>query len=72
MTPDALIEIAKVAGVPTAILLYMWINRNPAPKSEEDPAKQILAKLEDIETMKETLHRLESIAGILLDRTPRK
>lgn len=63
MTPETLAEIAKTAGIPAAILLYMWINRAPTPKEKrEDPAERILQELLD----------LRSDIHVLLDRTTRK
>lgn len=63
MTPETLAEIAKTAGIPAAILLYMWINRAPTPKEKrEDPAERILQELSD----------LRSDIHVLLDRTTRK
>lgn len=63
MTPETLAEIAKTAGLPAAILLYMWINRAPTPKEKrEDPAERILQELRD----------LRSDIHVLLDRTTRK
>ena len=65
MTPDALLEIAKVAGVPGAILIYMWMNRNPAPKEQGDPAKQLLAKLD---AMEDRIIAVDTKIEVLLDR----
>lgn len=63
MTPETLAEIAKTAGIPAAILLYMWINRAPTPKEKrEDPVERILQELRD----------LRSDIHVLLDRTTRK
>lgn len=63
MTPETLAEIAKTAGLPAAILVYMWINRSPTPKEKrEDPAERILQELRD----------LRSDIHVLLDRTTRK
>ena len=63
MTPETLAEIAKAAGIPAAILLYMWINRAPTPKEKtDDPAQKILQELRD----------LRSDIHVLLDRTQRK
>ena len=69
MTPETLLEIGKVIGLPGAILLYMWMNRNPAPKDQGDPAKQLLERLDSIDARQE---RTEGKIDILLDRTPRK
>lgn len=65
MTPEHLAEIAKTIGVPAAILLFMWLNRNPAPKQDGDPAKQLLAKLEAIE---DRLIDVQAEIKVLLDR----
>jgi hypothetical protein len=65
MTPEALLEIAKVVGLPSAILVYMYINRNPAPKDQGDPAKQLLAKLD---AMEDRLIDVQSEIKVLLDR----
>ncbi len=64
MTPEIL-ELAKVAGLPTAILVYMWINRSPATKDQGDPAKQVLAKLD---AMEDRIIDLQSEMKVLLDR----
>lgn len=70
MTPDVLAEIAKMAGLPAAILIYMWVNRSPSPKEKtEDPAAKILARLDAIEDRQIATH---SLLEILMDRTPRK
>lgn len=63
MTPEALLEIGKVAGVPSAILLYMWINRNP--RDQGDPAKQLLQKLD---AMEDRIIELQAKIEVLLDR----
>ena len=69
MTPETLAEIAKTAGLPAAILLYMWINRAPTPKEKhDDPATRILAKLESIEDRILDNH---ADLQILKDRKPR-
>lgn len=65
MTPETLLEIGKVIGLPGAILLYMYMNRNPAPKSEGDPAKQLLAKLD---AMEDRIIELQAKVEVLLDR----
>jgi hypothetical protein len=65
MTPEALLEIGKVIGLPAAILLYMWMNRNPAPKDQGDPAKQLLAKLD---AMEDRIIDLQAEVKVLLDR----
>jgi len=65
MTPETLLEIAKVVGLPSAILVYMYINRNPAPKDQGDPAKQLLAKLD---AMEDRIIDLQSEIKVLLDR----
>ena len=65
MTPEHLAEIAKTIGVPAAILLFMWLNRSPAPKTDGDPAKQLLAKLEIIE---DRLIDVQAEIKVLLDR----
>ncbi len=69
MTPETLAEIAKTAGLPAAILLYMWINRAPTPKEKrDDPATRILAKLDSIEDRILDNH---ADLQILKDRKPR-
>lgn len=65
MTPEALLEIAKVVGLPSAILVYMYINRNPAQKDQDDPAKQLLAKLD---AMEDRIIDLQAEMRVLLDR----
>lgn len=69
MTLDTLTELAKVVGLPAALLVFMWMNRNPAPKDQGDPAKQIIERLDSIDARQE---RTEGKVDILLDRTPRK
>lgn len=68
MTPEIL-ELAKVVGLPAAVLLYMWMNRTPAPKDQGDPERKVHERLDAIEARQE---RTESKVDILLDRTPRK
>jgi hypothetical protein len=65
MTPETLLEIGKVVGLPSAILVYMWMNRNPAPKDQGDPAKQLLAKLD---AMEDRIIDLQAEVKVLLDR----
>jgi hypothetical protein len=65
MTPEALLELAKVLGIPGAILLYMWMNRAPAPKDQGDPAKQLLSKLDAIE---DRIIDVQAEIKVLLDR----
>lgn len=65
MTPETLLEIAKVVGLPSAILVYMYINRNPATKDQDDPAKQLLAKLD---AMEDRIIDLQAEMRVLLDR----
>ncbi len=65
MTPETLLEIGKVIGLPGAILLYMYMNRNPAPKDQGDPAKQLLAKLD---VMEDRIIDLQAEVKVLLDR----
>lgn len=65
MTPETLLEVGKVIGLPGAILLYMWMNRNPTPKDQGDPAKQLLAKLD---AMEDRIIDLQSEVKVLLDR----
>lgn len=67
MTPETLLELAKVIGAPAAILLYIWFNRTPASKPLPPPAGA-----EDIEAIRDAMHRLESKVDILLDRGSRK
>lgn len=63
MTPELFGEIVKVGGLPAAILIYMWMNRNP--KEQADPAKQLLAKLD---AMEDRIIDLQSEIKVLLDR----
>ena len=60
-----MIELGKVAGLPAAILLYMWMNRAPATKDPGDPAKQVLAKLD---AMEDRIIALDTKVEVLLDR----
>lgn len=64
MTPEIL-ELAKVVGLPAAVLLYMWMNRAPATKDPGDPAKQVLAKLD---AMEDRVIDLQAKVEVLLDR----
>ncbi len=70
MTPELFAQISTAIGGPGAVLFLWWYTRN-STKSEQkaDPAK---SAAEDIEAIKEILHRLETNMEILLDRTPRK
>ena len=72
MTPETLLEVGKVIGLPGAILLYMWMNRNPVPKDQGDPAKQLLAKLDVIHSqnnaMEDRIIDLQAEVKVLLDR----
>lgn len=63
MTPETLFEIGKVTGLPAAILIYMWMNRNP--KEQNDPAKQLLAKLD---AMEDRIIEVQSKIEVLIDR----
>lgn len=65
MTPEALLEIAKVVGLPSAILVYMYINRNPTQKDQGDPARQLLQKLD---AMEDRIIDLQAEMRVLLDR----
>jgi hypothetical protein len=65
MTPDTLLELAKVIGLPAAFLAFMWMNRNPGPKDQGDPAKQLLAKLD---AMEDRIIDLQAEIKVLLDR----
>lgn len=65
MTPETLLEIAKVVGLPSAILVYMYINRNPATKDQGDPARQLLQKLD---AMEDRIIDLQAEMRVLLDR----
>ena len=64
MTPEIL-ELAKVVGLPAAVLLYMWMNRAPAVKDPGDPAKQLLGKLD---AMEDRIIELQAKVEVLLDR----
>lgn len=64
MTPEIL-ELAKVVGLPAAVLLYMYMNRSPATKDPGDPAKQVLAKLD---AMEDRIIDLQAKVEVLLDR----
>ncbi len=71
MTPEIL-ELAKVVGLPAAVLLYMWMNRAPATKDPGDPAKQVLAKLDEIARNQDITDNrviaLDTKVEVLLDR----
>ena len=69
MNPEAIAELAKTFGLPAAILLFMWINRNPLAKTDKpDPAKQISDDLHDI---KMRVIEMEGHLKVLVDRKSR-
>ena len=80
MNPEAIAELAKTFGLPAAILLFMWINRNPLAKTDKpDPAKQIADDLHDIKAsvgrieadIKASVGKIEADMKVLLDRKSR-
>ena len=74
MTFDAFVELAKVIGIPAALLAYIIINRTPAPKEPpaNNAAQAIDALRDEIAEDRAAMHRLESKVDILLDRGSRK
>lgn len=70
MTPELFAQVATAIGGPGAVAFLWWTMSRPAQSDKKaDPAK---TAAEDIEAIKEILHRLETNMEILLDRTPRK
>lgn len=69
MTPELFGQITTAIGGPGAVLFLWWYLSRQQPDKKPDPAK---AAAEDIEAIKEILHRLESKVEILLDRGSRK
>lgn len=58
MTPEAIQELATTFGVPGAVLIYMWINRGKREEPAENPVKQVVSRLDDINAR---LIRVETI-----------
>lgn len=70
MTPELFAQLTTAIGGPGAVLFLWWYMSRPVQAEKKpDPAK---AAAEDIEAIKEILHRLESKVEILLDRGNRK
>lgn len=68
MTPDLVAELFKVGVPPAVIVLLMWMMRNPAPKEQNDPAKQLLAKLDEIARQNiENRHQNDAIENRIID-----
>lgn len=70
MTPELFAQLTTAIGGPGAVLFLWWYMSRPAQSEKKpDPAR---AAAEDIEAIREILHRLESKVEILLDRGSRK
>lgn len=70
MTPELFGQVTTAIGGPGAVLFLWWyLSRQNPQKKPDDPAK---SAAEDIEAIKDIMHRLESKVDILLDRGNRK
>lgn len=67
MTPELFSQIATAIGGPGAVLFLWWYLSRSTEKSS-DPAT---SAAEDIKTIREILHRMETDMQIILDRTQR-
>lgn len=70
MTPELFAQISTAIGGPGAVVFLWWYMSRPA--KTETKADQARAAAEDIEAMREVMHRMESKLDILLDRGSRK
>ena len=70
MTPELFAQLTTAIGGPGAVIFLWWYMSRPNQSaSKPDPAK---SAAEDIEAIKEVMHRLEGKLDILLDRGNRK
>lgn len=70
MTPELFAQLTTAIGGPGAVLFLWWYMSRPAQAEKKPDAAKSAA--EDIEAIREILHRLESKVEILLDRGNRK
>lgn len=69
MTPELFGQITTAIGGPGAVIFLWWYMSRPQGEKKADPAK---SAADDIEAIKDILHRLESKVEVLLDRGSRK
>lgn len=70
MTPELFAQLTTAIGGPGAVIFLWWYMSRPNnAEKKSDPAK---SAAEDIEAIRDVLHRLESKVDILLDRGNRK
>jgi hypothetical protein len=70
LTPELFAQISTAIGGPGAVVFLWWYMSRPGkPENKVDAAK---SAAEDIEAIKDIMHRLESKVDILLDRGNRK
>lgn len=69
MTPELFGQITTAIGGPGAVLFLWWYLSRQTAEKKPDAAKNAA---EDIEAIKEVMHRLEGKLDILLDRGSRK
>ena len=70
MTPELFAQLTTAIGGPGAVIFLWWYMSRPANNEKKpDPAK---SAADDIEAIREILHRVESKMDILLDRGNRK
>ena len=70
MTPELFAQLTTAIGGPGAVLFLWWYMSRPAQaEKKSDPAKEAA---EDLEAIKDIMHRLEGKVDILLDRGNRK
>ena len=69
MTPELFGQITTAIGGPGAVIFLWWYMSRPQGEKKTDPAK---SAADDLEAIKDILHRLESKMDVLLDRGSRK
>lgn len=70
MTPELFAQLTTAVGGPGAVLFLWWYMSRPTQtEKKSDPAKEAA---EDLEAIKDIMHRMESKVDILLDRGNRK
>jgi hypothetical protein len=70
LTPELFAQISTAIGGPGAVVFLWWYMSRPAKSENKVDAAKSAA--EDIEAIKDIMHRLESKVDILLDRGNRK
>jgi hypothetical protein len=70
LTPELFAQISTAIGGPGAVVFLWWYMSRPAKSETKVDAAKSAA--EDIEAIKDIMHRLESKVDILLDRGNRK